>query len=254
MKSSKLFLFALLPMAGVILFSSCKKACFTPNKTTAGVGEDITFTTCENVNIHSWDFGDGSTSTVESPTHAYAEPGTYTVKLGTGKKSDTKEVTITLNLGNKYRGGIIAYILQAGDPGYDANVKHGLIAATTPQTGNGWIAWDNGTNILTGATSTALGTGNANTNAIVSAQGAGNYPAKMCADLVLNGYDDWYLPSKDELTKGLKYINYYADEFWTSSEVDLGNTWAQAYNSSYPPPTAFPKSSQFRVTAIRTCS
>jgi len=29
----------------------------------------------------SWDFGDGATSTDQHPTHAYAEPGTYTVTL-----------------------------------------------------------------------------------------------------------------------------------------------------------------------------
>jgi len=30
---------------------------------------------------HSWDFGDGDTSTEENPTHRYQDPGTYTVTL-----------------------------------------------------------------------------------------------------------------------------------------------------------------------------
>ena len=44
------------------------------------------------ITLWSWDFGDGSTSTVQNPTHTYEEPGSYTVSLtvsGTGG-SDTK--------------------------------------------------------------------------------------------------------------------------------------------------------------------
>jgi hypothetical protein len=63
----------------------------------------------------------------------------------------------------------------------------------------------------------------ANTNAIVAAQGAGSYAAKLCADLVLNGYGDWYLPSINELHK--LYSNrssigeFTTDSYWSSSEL-----------------------------------
>jgi hypothetical protein len=60
------------------------------------------------------------------------------------------------------------------------------------------IEWYNGkyTHVQTEAT---VGAGRANTAAIVASQGKGNYAAQVCADLVLGGYDDWFLPSIDEL-------------------------------------------------------
>lgn len=49
-----------------------------------------------------WDFGDGTTSTAVSPTHLYANTGTYTIKLvafdaETCNKVDSTEFTITVN-------------------------------------------------------------------------------------------------------------------------------------------------------------
>ena len=77
----------------------------------------------------------------------------------------------TLAIGQTYQGGVIAYMLQAGDIGYDAVVEHGIIVATTDQ--NNSFTWYNGSYTTTGATATAIGTGNANTNTIFSSQGAG---------------------------------------------------------------------------------
>ncbi len=44
----------------------------------------------------SWSFGDGSTSTLQNPTHTYLTGGTYTVKLVIGCPSDSVTKTITL--------------------------------------------------------------------------------------------------------------------------------------------------------------
>jgi PKD repeat protein len=41
----------------------------------------------------SWDFGDGSTSTVQNPTHTYATAGTYTVSLRAANAAGSSTVT-----------------------------------------------------------------------------------------------------------------------------------------------------------------
>jgi hypothetical protein len=141
--------------------------------------------------------------------------------------------------GQSYGGGKVAYILVPGDPGYSAGETHGLIAATSDQSTG--IMWSAFMITRTGATGTAIGTGVSNTNMIIASQGNFNYAAKICAEysVTVDGvvYDDWYLPSKDELNK--LYLNKVAiggfagDYYWSSTEVNLFDElgWGQNFNS-----------------------
>jgi len=181
----------------------------------------------------------GTTGTFSSSITGLTGSTTYYVRayatnyMGTNYGAEVSFTTSApvMAIGDLYLGGKIAYILQSGDPGYDDNVPHGIIAAPSDLTA---IRWRN-TYTTTGATATALGTGNANTNTIVTNQGAGNYAAKLCADLEVGGYSDWYLPSKDELNKlylnsvAIGDFNLWAD-YWSSTESSSTNAWRQYFN------------------------
>lgn len=72
---------------------------FTVDKTSAGIGETITFSNqSENAITYEWDFGDGNTSTEENPSHEYGEVGNYTVKLTAHQSelNDSKERSIEI--------------------------------------------------------------------------------------------------------------------------------------------------------------
>jgi hypothetical protein len=137
-------------------------------------------------------------------------------------------------IGQYFQGGIVAYILVSGDPGYDANTQHGLIAATSDQSTG--IQWSNGSFTTTGATGTAIGTGLSNTNTIISSQGptATSYAAGLARAYKGGGYTDWYLPSKNELAKlyAMKLLgfgSFASDAYWSSAEDGYGSAWFQVF-------------------------
>ena len=151
-------------------------------------------------------------------------------QLGIAQVSFQSTVTPppVFKIGQSYQGGKIFYI--------DSSKQHGLISAPSDQTvGFTGIQWYNGSFVTIGATGTAIGTGQANTTAIVKAQGPGSYAAKLCDDLVLNGYTDWYLPSKDELNQlflNQAVVGGFASSFyWSSSENDNFNAWYQIFGN-----------------------
>ena len=137
---------------------------------------------------------------------------------------------LNLSVGMAYGGGIVAYILGPTDPGYDSHNQHGLIAATSDQsTGAQWGCY--GT--ATGATGTAIGTGAANTTAILAGCTTPGIAAKLCHDYHGGGYTDWYLPSIAELntlyTNQVAIGGFASGLYWSSSEVSSSVAWSQYF-------------------------
>jgi hypothetical protein len=143
-------------------------------------------------------------------------------------------ITIPLRIGDSYQGGKIFYI--------DGTGQHGLIAATVDQsTGIKWSLLSNPPFPITGATATAIGTGLANTNTIIYSQGGTptSYAAGLARAYGGGGFDDWYLPSKDELNQlylnkaVVGGLNVYA--YWSSSENGSFPAWLQVFNDGRTP-------------------
>lgn len=137
--------------------------------------------------------------------------------------------TTTVNpiaIGTFYSGGIIASsaIIEGQIMIVDLNDLGGIEWSSAP--------------IVTGATGTALKTGEVNTSSIISAQGAGTYAASACRA----GIIDWDLPSQDELNE--VYVNLIAinagisnnggtliadDFYWSSTEISATTAWLQQF-------------------------
>lgn len=151
------------------------------------------------------------------------------------------------SIGDYYEGGILFYFNNGVDVTGGGLVISDVDLIAGPNMASEWGYLG----VTTGATGTAIGTGLANTNSIltnnidpntnlVAYNGMINglpIAAKLASDYNGNGYNDWYLPSEDELEQfkasgansaSGNYTNAVVLDccnkwYWTSTEANTNN-------------------------------
>jgi hypothetical protein len=150
----------------------------------------------------------------------------------------------TYNIGQSYAGGIIFWI--------DGSGEHGLlIAAANQSEGASWGC--PGASI---STQDGIGWGQSNTTNIVAGCSTSGIAARICDNLVLNGYSDWFLPSLGELTQMWQTSGniggWTTGYYWSSSQNDANNGKAlYFYGASNGLISDLPKSESHVVRCIR---
>ena len=146
-----------------------------------------------------------------------------------------------LKIGDEYGGGIVFYV--------DSTGQHGLIAAPSNQNSAVWGC----DSTYIGGTGRGIGMGRANTLAIVNGCSQAGTAARICDDLVLNGYDDWFLPSVEEFFLMCEENSVIGrtdfEAYWTSTEVGPNGAiccYCGYYDSEY-----LPKDRSGNVRAVR---
>ena len=164
------------------------------------------------------------------------------------------QAQIPAAIGDLRAGGIVFWVNPVDN-------RHGLVCAIEDQSSS--IRWNNGLYIVTGATGLTIGTGKTNTDDIIAEQGpvATTYAAGSARAYTGGGFNDWFLPSKDELNE--MYINtaaidatatsnggaVFADLYWSSSELNNVNAYYQIFIAGQQ--SASDKAGVTNVRAVR---
>ncbi|MCH7414939.1 DUF1566 domain-containing protein [Belliella sp. R4-6] len=152
-----------------------------------------------------------------------------------------------IQLGMEYQGGKVFYLDKSG--------KHGLIAA--PEDFSVLAPWGCINRVAPGANFTHFGVGKNNTNVILEYCDGFN-AARLCSELSVGGFEDWYLPSKDELEimfQNRGHIgnmrNGVYEPYWSSSQYE---PTLQAFILDFGNGLSFPqdKANLYWVRAIRS--
>ncbi len=105
---------------------------FTTNTTNYTTSQSIQFTdNSTNATSWTWNFGDGTTSTLQNPTHTYTTPGTYTVTLtasnNVGNSTKTSSITVL---------DVTAPTITVNSTGGLFNTTQNVTLTTTDNSGN----------------------------------------------------------------------------------------------------------------------
>jgi hypothetical protein len=163
--------------------------------------------------------------------------------------SPTTTTPQNLKIGSDYQGGKIAYII------------HGLITVADTQvisaTWGCYGANSNYSKLISGALGWGIGEGKKNTSAIVQGCQEQDIAARVCNDLILNGYSDWYLPSIGELIKiyenkdSIGVTNDGYRVYWSSTQSSGAQAWIFDFNGNGSPIGSGNSTHKFRTQWVR---
>jgi len=131
-------------------------------------------------------------------------------------------------LGEAYQGGRIFELSADG--------KSGLIAAENDTAVDMfWSPLSGYSTYSTGATGVVIGTGKANTDFMLANAAAMNFAAKFCDQLIVDGYNDFYMPSEDELSmmyfRRYQIGNFGTKTYWSSTETEWKRARCITFNN-----------------------
>lgn len=145
--------------------------------------------------------------------------------------------------------GIVFYITNGG--------LHGLESAPSDQSTS--QSWSNVESFVNGSSAlpSGIGTGSANTDAIIAQLGHSASAAKVCRDYAGGSLTDWFLPSKDELNELYSKKDIVGGfentaNYWSSSEFGINgdlNAYGQLFSNGSQ--GGLYKGDSYRVRAIR---
>ncbi len=146
-----------------------------------------------------------------------------------------------IKIGQFFQGGIVFYLDSSGG---------GLIAASEDQITDYSAEWGCYQQEIIGGNGVVIGTGKQNTDDIINSNcnpnnSSNSIAAYICDTLNLNGYDDWFLPSKDELNAMYENIgngnflghgnigNFALTYYWSSSQINADYACKQNFGDGY---------------------
>ncbi|WP_371562380.1 BspA family leucine-rich repeat surface protein [Flavobacterium sp. Arc2] len=174
------------------------------------------------------------------------------------------------SIGDFRGGGVVFYVAPTPtDLDGDGDLDTALVCSIVDQSSG--IQWYNGVYTSTGATVSVIGSGGANTAAIIASQGTTttDYAAGIAHAYSGGGYTDWFLPSSYEMATIITHkgvissksvanggavvrTDYPNNFYWSSTETSNTTAIVFRINPSGTPPTyGWNKNLLYRVRAVR---
>lgn len=178
------------------------------------------------------------------------------------KEEDPKEVTI----GEPFGGGVVAHIFEPGEEGFVSGETHGIVIAPVDLV---FEAQWGCQGMSVEGTSTKVGFGRKNTELVLAfhdnlpnyytnptqchPSNDGSVAAKFTIDFAKDGFNDWFMPSLDEMNylyKNRDKIGGFSTiEYWSSCETNATNACVMSFITGEL--LSRPKSEVRRVRVIR---